>query len=90
MGRLVTLALVVVGVAVVALMLLVSSSACASRAAMLGMPGVYHITTGCLVQVDDRWIPIDNYCVPCNDPAIPITSGTLDIGDADTEQWRND
>ncbi len=42
---------------------LISDYECSQRANLMQVPYVRHVSTGCMVQVQGQWIPIESYRV---------------------------
>lgn len=39
------------------------SYGCSSKAAMMGMEHDFSVAAGCMIKVEDKWVPLDNYRV---------------------------
>lgn len=42
---------------------LIMSWTCASQSEMMGVNHNYNIVNGCMIEIDDKWIPMDSYRV---------------------------
>jgi len=39
------------------------SYGCSSKAAMMGMDHDFSVAAGCMIKVEDKWVPLGNYRV---------------------------